>query len=244
MWVVPPVLTIQGLPIHLLPDYAQWLRERVAEGHGMHVVTLNAEMVMQAVRNPRLKTVIQQAELVVPDGVGVTLYLQLRRCGTYHAPGIDLVGQVLAHLRQETVFFLGGAPGVAARAAHYWQQQNPALQVAGVQHGYFTPEEESRIVAQLRQQQPRLILVALGVPRQEFWIQQHRHLCPQSVWVGVGGSFDIWAGVKVRAPLWMRRLYLEWAFRLYQEPWRWRRMLALPQFAVRVLLPALWGGGG
>lgn len=111
MRVAPSVLTIQGLPIHLIPDYAQWLRERVAEGHGMHVVTLNAEMVMQAVRNPRLKTVIQQAELVVPDGVGVTLYLQLRRCGTYHAPGIDLVGQVLAHLRQETVFFLGGGTG-------------------------------------------------------------------------------------------------------------------------------------
>ena len=244
MSVPPPVLTIQGLPIHLLPDYAQALRERVSGGLSTHVVTLNAEMVMQARSNPALKTLIQGAELVVPDGVGVTLYLRLRRCGTYHAPGIDLVSQVLAHLQAETVFFLGGAPGVAAQAVQYWQHRNPHLSIVGVQHGYFTPEEEGEILAQLQHQQPRLILVALGVPRQEFWIQQHRHLCPESVWVGVGGSFDIWAGVKVRAPLWMRRLYLEWAFRLYQEPWRWRRMLALPRFAVQVLVPALWGGGG
>ncbi len=240
----PPVLTIQGLPIHLLADYVRWLQERIETGQSTHVVTLNAEMVMQAGQNPALKRVIQQAELVVPDGVGVTLYLRLRRQGTYHAPGIDLVSQVLAHLQGSGVFFLGGAPGVATQAAQYWQQRHPHFPVVGVQHGYFSPAEELGIVAQLQHQQPRLILVALGVPRQEFWIQQYRHICPQSVWVGVGGSFDIWAGVKVRAPVWVRRLYLEWAFRLVQEPWRWRRMLALPQFAGRVLLPSLWGGGG
>ncbi len=240
----PPVLTIQGLPIHLLTDYVGWLAERVAAGRCTQVVTLNAEMVMQATRNPALTRVIQQAELVVPDGVGVTLYLWLRRQGTYHAPGIDLVSQVLMRLRGETVFFLGGAPGVGERAAQYWLQRNPDLGIAGVQHGYFTPAAELDIVSQLQHHQPRLILVALGVPRQELWIQQYRHVCPQSVWVGVGGSFDIWAGVKVRAPVWIRRLYLEWAFRLVQEPWRWRRMLALPQFAWRVLLPSLWGGGG
>ncbi|MEN9280469.1 MAG: WecB/TagA/CpsF family glycosyltransferase [Gloeomargarita sp. DG_1_4_bins_134] len=244
MYSAPPALTIQGLPIHLLTDYAHWLQGRVATGQGTQVVTLNAEMVMQAAQNPALKTAIQQAELVVPDGVGVTLYLKLRRQGTYHAPGIDLVAEVLSQLRGATVFFLGGAPGVGAQAAQYWQKRNPDLVITGIYHGYFTTEEETKIVAQLELQQPRLILVALGVPRQELWIYRHRHLCPQSVWVGVGGSFDIWAGVKVRAPVWMRRLYLEWAFRLYQEPWRWRRMLALPQFAGRVLLPALWGGGG
>ncbi|MEN9218804.1 MAG: WecB/TagA/CpsF family glycosyltransferase [Gloeomargarita sp. DG_2_bins_126] len=244
MCPTPTVLTIQGLPIHLLADYPGWLRARVERGQPTHVVTLNAEMVMQARHHPALKTAIQQAELVVPDGVGVTLYLQLRRQGRYHAPGIDLVAEVLSQLRGATVFFLGGAPGVGAQAARYWQKRNPDLTIAGVQHGYWTAPEEAALLGQLERQQPRLILVALGVPRQELWIHRHRHLCPQSVWVGVGGSFDIWAGVKVRAPVWIRRLYLEWAFRLYQEPWRWRRMLALPRFAGQVLLPALWGGGG
>ncbi|HEY9835334.1 MAG TPA: WecB/TagA/CpsF family glycosyltransferase, partial [Vampirovibrionales bacterium] len=79
----------------------------------------------------------------------------------------------------------------------------------------------------------------LGVPRQEFWIRENRHLCPEAIWVGVGGSFDIWSGQKERAPVWLQRLQMEWAYRLYQEPWRWRRMLALPQFAWISLKTAL-----
>ncbi|MEN9228444.1 MAG: WecB/TagA/CpsF family glycosyltransferase [Gloeomargarita sp. GMQP_bins_120] len=235
-------LSLEGLPIDLCADYVQLLYRRLQQGQGTHVVTLNAEMVMQARRQPALKTVIQRAELVVPDGVGITLYLRLRGQGTYHAPGIDLVGQILSRLQGEAVFFLGGAPGVAEKAVHYWQQRNPQLTIAGYHHGYFTPDEERAILDTLIQKQPRLILVAMGVPRQELWIAQHRSCCPQAVWVGVGGSFDIWAGLKKRAPRWVRRLYLEWAFRLYQEPWRWRRMLALPQFVWQVLLPAWWSG--
>ena len=77
--------------------------------------------------------------------------------------------------------------------------------------------------------------MGLGVPRQEYWIRQHRHLCPHAIWIGVGGSFDIWSGVKTRAPRWLRENHLEWLYRLYQEPWRWRRMLALPQFFLKAL---------
>jgi N-acetylglucosaminyldiphosphoundecaprenol N-acetyl-beta-D-mannosaminyltransferase len=88
----------------------------------------------------------------------------------------------------------------------------------------------------LKDLQPRVIFVGLGVPRQELWIAQNRHLCPDSIWIGVGGSFDIWAGTKQRAPAWFCNNHLEWLYRLYQEPWRWRRMMALPQFAVKALL--------
>ena len=84
--------------------------------------------------------------------------------------------------------------------------------------------------------QPKIIFVGLGVPRQEIWIREHRHLCPQATWIGVGGSFDIWAGVKLRAPGWLRDNNLEWLYRLYKEPWRWRRMLVLPQFAFKALV--------
>lgn len=91
----------------------------------------------------------------------------------------------------------------------------------------------------LKQLQPQVIFVGLGVPRQEFWIAKHRHLCPHAIWVGVGGSFDIWAETKTRAPKWLCDNNLEWVYRLYQEPWRWRRMLALPQFAWCSLLDTL-----
>ncbi|MBD0344706.1 MAG: WecB/TagA/CpsF family glycosyltransferase, partial [Coleofasciculus sp. Co-bin14] len=105
----------------------------------------------------------------------------------------------------------------------------------GFQHGYLSPEAEQELKDGLKQKQPRVIFVGLGVPRQEFWIAQNRHLCPEATWIGVGGSFDIWAGVKSRAPRWLGDNHLEWLYRLYQEPWRWRRMRALPQFALKAI---------
>ncbi len=235
----PENFAVLGLPIHLLKDYPQWLVTCLQDQIGIHVVTLNAEMTMQAEQNPELAQAIHQADLVIPDGAGVVMYLRLRGKTIQRCPGIELAE---AMLRQSVaggtaspwgVFFYGGAPGVAQQAAEYWVQQVPEMAIAGVQHGYLTPEEEEQLKSTLKTLQPRLIYVGLGVPRQELWIAQNRHLCPNAIWIGVGGSFDIWAGIKTRAPLWLRNNSLEWFYRLYQEPHRWRRMLALPQFAWR-----------
>jgi N-acetylglucosaminyldiphosphoundecaprenol N-acetyl-beta-D-mannosaminyltransferase len=97
-------------------------------------------------------------------------------------------------------------------------------------NGYIPESAQQELIAQLQQQQPKIILVALGIPRQEVWIDQNRHICPQAIWVGVGGSFDVWSGTKKRAPKVLQDLNLEWLYRLAQEPTRWRRMLVLPQF--------------
>ena len=107
---------------------------------------------------------------------------------------------------------------------------------AGVNHGFLDEAAIAQQQQQLAAIQPEIILVGLGVPRQEYWIEQHRHLCPNALWIGVGGSFDIWSGTKDRAPEWFCKNNLEWLYRLYQEPWRWRRMLALPYFVWRSLL--------
>jgi N-acetylglucosaminyldiphosphoundecaprenol N-acetyl-beta-D-mannosaminyltransferase len=135
----------------------------------------------------------------------------------------------------QPVFLLGAAAGVADSAAKNWQQRQPNLTIAGIQNGYFGPDDEPALQKRLQDLQPAVILVALGVPRQEYWIQQQRSLCPHAIWIGVGGSFDIWAGLKERAPAWFCEHHLEWLYRLYKEPWRWRRMLALPHFAWRAL---------
>ncbi|HEY9845405.1 MAG TPA: WecB/TagA/CpsF family glycosyltransferase, partial [Candidatus Caenarcaniphilales bacterium] len=155
-------------------------------------------------------------------------------------PGIELAEALLEKSvtcdQPCPVFFYGGAPGVAEVAAQIWQQRIPGLVVVGTQHGYHDPDAASTIQQQLKDTQPGMILVGLGVPRQEHWIAQHRQLCPQAIWIGVGGSFDIWAGRKLRAPAWLKDNHLEWVYRLYKEPWRWRRMLALPRFAWRALV--------
>ncbi len=228
--------SVLGLPVHLMDDYAGWLRSRIKQGIGTHVVTLNAEMTMQAEHHATLAKIIRQAELVIPDGAGVVLYLRLLfRQGVRRCPGIELAESLLNET-EARLFFYGGAPGVAQTAAATWQQRVPSLSIVGTQHGYLAPEEVEKFKKTLTQLQPQLILVGLGVPRQELWIAQHRYLCPQATWIGVGGSFDIWAGVKSRAPAWLADNHLEWLYRLYQEPWRWRRMLALPQFARKALV--------
>lgn len=240
-------VSVMGLPVHLMDNYCEWLGERLKQGLGSHVVTLNAEMTMQAKNNPALADVIRQAELVIPDGAGIIFYLWLQGRKARRCPGIELSESLLwkastiffdnnyTSANTCPIFFYGGAPGVAQTAAEIWQKRVPELNIVGTQHGYISPEEEKQLCQELQQLQPRLILVGLGVPRQELWIAKNRHLCPQATWIGVGGSFDVWAGKKQRAPVWMQKLNIEWLYRLYQEPWRWRRMLVLPQFAWQAL---------
>jgi N-acetylglucosaminyldiphosphoundecaprenol N-acetyl-beta-D-mannosaminyltransferase len=233
---------VLGLPIHLT-QYLEWLTAQLQQQRGAHVVTLNAEMVIAAEADAALAAVIRKADLVIPDGSGVVLYLKLRGYPVQRCPGIELAERLLQQAAQQgsrcPVFFYGGEPGVNPTAAERLRQRIPGLAIAATEHGYLTEAEQEQMLQRLQQLQPRIILVGLGVPRQEFWIAEHRYLCPNSIWIGVGGSFDIWAGIKDRAPAVLRENHLEWVYRLYQEPWRWKRMLALPQFAWR----SLWHGG-
>ncbi len=230
---------VLGLPVHCLDDYSAYLLSQLDAGVGTHVVTLNAEMVMQGEKNHVLAEIIRRAELVVPDGAGIVLYLKFKGKSVQRCPGIELAEGLLyqlpKHNPQNLVFFYGGQPGVAMKAAKAWQEKVPELAIA-CQHGYLSSAEEKELLQTFAQLQPKLIFVGLGVPRQELWIAEHKHICPQAIWIGIGGSLDIWAGVKERAPAWFCDNSLEWLYRLYQEPWRWRRMLALPQFAWKTLM--------
>lgn len=232
--MTPKTATVLGIQVHLLSDYVRWLQTCWHLGQGVHVVTLNAEMVMLARKNRELASAIEQAELVIPDGAGVVLSLRLQGKQQERCPGIELAGYLIKSIAEKKtereIFFYGGVPNRAEAAAQQWRDQYPNLSIT-TQHGYLSPEEQMQLCQQLSEQQPRLILVGLGVPRQELWIAKNRHLCPQAIWIGVGGAFDIWGGAKQRAPTWFCEHNLEWLYRLYQEPSRWRRMLVLPQFA-------------
>ncbi|GAB4528951.1 MAG: WecB/TagA/CpsF family glycosyltransferase [Pleurocapsa sp.] len=234
----PPTFPILNLSVHLLDNYADWLMNRLTQGVGTHVVTLNAEMTMMAEQNPALAETIQTADLVIPDGAGIILYMLWRGVKHQRCPGIELAASLLEKTGQsplaDSVCFFGGSPNVAATAAQVWQQKIPNLSIL-TQHGYISGDAEQEWKRTLQTQQPKLIFVGIGVPRQELWIKQNRALCPNSIWIGVGGSFDIWAGTKKRAPMWLRKNHLEWSYRLYQEPWRWKRMLSLPKFFWRSL---------
>ena len=233
---IPPTFPVLSLQVHLLDDYLAWLVKRLERKIGTHVVTLNAEMSMMAQENEALNQTIKSADLVIPDGAGVVLYMRLRGRKHQRCPGIELAALLIEYLGTNTssLCFFGGSPGTADRAAQNWQEKYPNLSIL-TQDGYVSGTAESEWKQTLLTEQPAVILVGIGVPRQELWIAENQHLCPNSIWIGVGGSLDIWAGTKERAPKWLRNNNLEWSYRLYQEPWRWRRMLSLPKFFWRSL---------
>ena len=235
----PDTFSVLNLPVHLLDDYVDWLYGRLIAKKGTHVVTLNAEMAILTQTDATLAQIIQKADLVIPDGAGVILYMRLRGIEHRRCPGIELAELLLKRLANapvaHSVCFFGGSPQVNGEATSIWQKRLPELRIIN-NHGYLSETEQQQWRSTLRKKQPSVIFVGLGVPRQEIWIREHRDLCPNSIWIGVGGSFDIWSGTKNRAPSWLRNNNLEWSYRLYQEPHRWRRMLALPKFLMISLL--------
>ncbi len=216
----------------------EWVGERIRRQEQAMVVTANAELVVQAVESPQVGRLVGEADLVVPDGVGV---LWAGVIGGVPFPervaGVELMEALVARAPKEgwRVALYGGRPGVAQEAAERLRQRYPGLDVSGCYHGYLDSEEEQEMLEQLRQQRPNLLFVALGAPRQENWISSRRAQLPELVAIGVGGSFDVFAQRLKRAPKWMTRMGLEWLFRLVQEPSRLPRMLALPRFVYLVL---------
>lgn len=205
------------------------------------VITLNAEIIHQAWQDPALKEVIRKAHLVTPDGSGVVW--AARKLGTpvpERVTGIDLVQALLPLAAQKgwSLYFYGGKPGVAAEAAIRLKALHPGLNITGVSHGYLNEQENNQLLADLKAKKPRILLVALGAPRQEFWIRQHLADLNIPVAIGVGGTLDVLSGQVKRAPAAFQKLKLEWLYRLLKEPRRARRLLALPKFTLAILKTA------
>jgi N-acetylglucosaminyldiphosphoundecaprenol N-acetyl-beta-D-mannosaminyltransferase len=224
---------------------ASWIEAARQAGDGAavptrQVVTLNAEMVMAARTDSALRAAIQRADLVVPDSMGVVWALRLLGSGAVarRVAGVDLL-EAFAHVAARwgyRIFLLGGAPGVAESLGHTLRARYPGLVVAGTHAGSPQPDEAAAILQRIRSSGAEAVFVAFGVPAQEQWIATHRAELGAAVAMGVGGAYDFLTGRVPRAPVWMRRAGLEWLYRLGRQPWRWRRMTALPRFA----LAALW----
>ena len=132
------------------------------------------------------------------------------------------------------VYFFGSAPGVAEKAKAKAESLYPGIKIVGVRDGFFKPADNAAIIAEIKEAQPDLLLVALGVPKQEKWIHAHLAELGVPVAIGVGGTLDVMAGVMKRAPLWMQKAKLEWLFRGMLQPKRAGRLLALPKFVLKV----------
>lgn len=237
-----PLVEILGVPVaRLRPGVALAAITRCYEALAPALVAYaNAHTLTLAARDPDYRAVLRRAALVLNDGAGLAVAGWLRgRPFPANLNGSDFTPRVL-HLAADRgwpVYFLGARPGVAEKAARRLRERIAGLQVVGVRDGYFPPEETPAVVEAIRRAGTGLLLVALGNPLQELWLDCHLPATGARLGIGVGAFFDFAAGAVRRAPAWMNRAGVEWVYRLAHEPRRlWRRyLIGNATFLVRVV---------
>jgi N-acetylglucosaminyldiphosphoundecaprenol N-acetyl-beta-D-mannosaminyltransferase len=217
---------------------ASFLREEPPRLH--QVCTVNPEFVMEARRNPAFRRLLNSVDRATPDGAGIIAAGKLlRRPFAGRATGVALVERLAAMSASGgwSLFLLGAAPGVADDAARVLARRYPGVQIAGTHPGSPRPEDWPEIERLLDAARPAVLLVAYGAPRQDLWIAEHRGEMPDSIRVamGVGGVFDYLSGRAKLAPAPVRRVGMEWLYRLVTQPWRWRRIMRVFAFGALVL---------
>jgi N-acetylglucosaminyldiphosphoundecaprenol N-acetyl-beta-D-mannosaminyltransferase len=239
--------TLLGVPIDPITEAeaVEWVARAITEGKPRVVISVNPERIMHARRDPGFGAVLGAADLALADGAGVLW--AARRLG--HAlpervPGVDFVRALAARGATEgwRFFLLGGAPGVAEAAGRTLEAAYPGFILAGTHAGAPGPVNDATTTAAVRSSRAHVLLLAYGAAAEEAWLARNLGRSGAAVGMGVGGAFDFISGRVPRAPRWMRERGLEWLHRLSREPWRWRRMLALPRFVIRVMRERKPGG--
>ncbi|UHA75690.1 WecB/TagA/CpsF family glycosyltransferase [Paenibacillus sp. 481] len=235
-----PTVPIYGVPFSKLnmKQTVDYLTQSVTSGESLQVVTANPIMVMAALEDDHWMRIMQQADLIVPDGAGIVWAANFAgEPVAERVAGFDLLHELMrvGESQRWRVFLLGSSPEVVQLTAERLQEKYPEVQFVGARDGFFRADEDEAVIQQIREAAPHLLFVARGADTQEPWIAQHRHKLQVPVMMGVGGSFDIISGRSKRAPVWMQRMKLEWLYRLLREPKRFIRMLALPKFALKVI---------
>ncbi len=205
------------------------------------VLAVNPEKIMLSRKDRDLSRALRQADFLIPDGIGVIIGLKLlygrRIAGAVRIAGIELMEALLrfADRTGKRVFLFGGAAEVNEKAARIISHRYPGLVLAGHRHGYVDEYQAGALVQEINSLGVDILFVGLGSPKQEKWIQKYRNGLNTKICMGVGGSFDVIAGKISRAPEWTQKAGLEWLYRLYREPGRIKRQLALPRFALEIL---------
>jgi len=222
-----------------MPCVLDGIEETLATGRQTTIAFVNADCLNKCFSDMRYHRTLQEMHQVYPDGIGVRLAAQMFGNGVEdNINGTDLFPQLCARLAAGScgIFLLGARAGVARVAADNMLSRYPGLVISGCHHGYFSADEEGDVIRKINKSGAAVVLVAFGAPRQEIWLSENHGRLQASVLIGVGGLFDFYSGAVKRAPVWLREVGLEWAWRLLQEPGRmWRRyVIGNPLFLYRV----------
>lgn len=230
---------------NVTPEEAVSIGVDLLKGPGTaYVVTPNPEFILEARKNEAFRADLMGAKLTIADGIGVVYAARI--LGTPlkgKVTGIGFAGGLMAEMAKEgrQLYLLGAKPGVAELARVKLEEQYPGLVVCGTHDGYFQEEESRGLAEKIRESGADAVFVCLGAPKQERWMARYGPATGARLLVGLGGSLDVFAGTVERAPEKWQKLGLEWLYRLYKEPWRWRRMIRLPLVLWYALLARLGG---
>lgn len=207
-----------------------------------YAVTPNAEIAYEALKDETLRTLLNEADLVLPDGAGVVLASKILKTPLKQkVAGVDFADALLGILAEsgKSVYLLGSKPGIAELAAEKMREKHPGLRICGMHDGYF--KDEAPVIEAVNAAKPDVLFVCLGAPKQELFMKRHQQALSCKLMIGLGGSLDSFAGTVKRAPKWMISCNLEWLYRLYKEPKRFGRMLRLPKYLWAVVCKRIRG---
>lgn len=210
--------------------------------HAARVVTPNAEIAYEALHDENMRTLLNSAELMLPDGAGVVLASKILKTPLKQkVAGVDFADGLLGVLETtgQSLYLLGSKPGIGELAAQKMMQKHPRLRIAGIADGYF--QDEAPVIDKINASGADVLFVCLGAPKQEQFMARHQKVLHVKLMAGLGGSLDSFAGTVKRAPKWMIRLNLEWLYRLIKEPKRFKRMLRLPKYLWAVVCKRIRG---
>ena len=235
-------IDILEIPIHSLTmEQAVEEVDSFVRVGGFHsVFTPNPEIIMLAQEDKEMASILQNADLVVPDGIGVVIASKILKTPTLpeRVPGFDLIQNTMKQGVDKgyKYYFLGGKPGVAELAKEKMCEKYPDIEIVGYHDGYFKEEDMPKIIEDINASRANILLVCLGAPKQEKWIHAYKDQLPYiRVAIGAGGSLDGMAGIVPRAPEIFQKCGLEWFYRLLKQPSRWKRMLVIPVFVGKVI---------
>ena len=209
---------------------------------GAYIVTPNPEIVMSCRKDPAVAAAVAGAALAIPDGIGIIYGAKILKTPLKEkVPGCDFTLALLEKMAAagKSVYILGGKPGVAEKAAENLREKLPGLRFAGTHDGYF--KDDAPVVEAINAAEPDLLLVCLGAPKQELWMNRNAEALNVGLMIGAGGSVDIYAGTAQRAPEAWCNAGLEWLYRLLKEPKRLGRQMELPKFMLKVIGTSLRG---
>ncbi|NWJ45882.1 MAG: WecB/TagA/CpsF family glycosyltransferase [Chloroflexi bacterium] len=241
---------VMGEAVSIIAD---WVRNKQTNPYfvSQQVVTLNPEYVTLARRNPQFLSLINKAGLITPDGVGLIYASKIMR----HPLRGRVTGVALTHaLAQHSaelhntgkghmrLFLLGAAPGIAEQAACQMHKMYPGVEIVGTFSGFSGPEGDAESVEKIRESGADVVLVAYGMVKQDYWIERNLKATGAAVGIGIGGTFDYIAGIVSTPPEAVKRMGMEWAYRIFTQKNRWKRAIFVPKFigAVALKTPFTW----